>query len=427
MKKLLVCLGMVLTPLYNYGVTTNVVVKLEHQQQEKMKLLFGLLDSTASLENFASTVCTDLSCSKQKKSGFDCVVEKFEKVPSKNVLRQRAQDGYMMVVFLQKKSNHQLEWRIYDASQAQMYCGKRMKIDPTDEAMSAHMVADSIWELLTGQPGIFSSRIAYCCEKNEGSHKGSDIFVQTPYADKSVRVVKGGKLLAPRWNKNSQNPLILFSEVTPSNIRLLSSTLNGRKKIVSNFDGMTMLPSFSSNGQSVVYCATHQGTSQIYKCSIDEKTKKQVNQRITHNSGNNTSPNLRDNGDVIFCSDFETKTPQIYYWNAQEDKLERKTKSGYCSSPNFSEKTKKIGFHKLVGSTMQIFTYDIVTDEEKQITFTPGNKDECSFSPCGNYVAYSVEKGKSSRIAVYNMITNEETFITDEHRRCSYPSWSSKN
>ena len=185
-----------------------------------------------------------------------------------------------------------------------------------------------------------------------------------------------------------------------------------------------MLPSFSSDGQNVVYCATHQGTSQLYRCSMDKKNKRKVCERFTHNKGNNTSPNLRDNGDVIFCSDFETRTPQIYYLHHERTCLERLTQSGYCASPSFSEKNGKIAYHMLLGNSMQVFTYDLTTKEKKQITFTPDNKDECCWSPCGNYLAYSVENGKSSRIAIFNMITQEETFITDDKVRCSYPTWS---
>lgn len=52
----------------NHSETTNVVVHLENQQQEKMKLLFGLIDFPESLDELVSTLCADLSCSQQKKA-----------------------------------------------------------------------------------------------------------------------------------------------------------------------------------------------------------------------------------------------------------------------------------------------------------------------------------------------------------------------
>ncbi len=423
MKKLLFFLFFNLViPVYTSNVTTDVVVQLENQQQEKMKLLFGLIDFPESLDDFVSVAFNDLSCSKQKKSGFDCLLRKFHKVPSKSALKNLAQEGYMMVVFLQMKSNDTLEWRVYDSMQAQMYCGKRMHLDLSNIGKNGHLLADALWKLLTGQEGIFSSKIAYCCEKIEGSHKGSDLYIQTPFADDAYCLVKGGKLLAPRWNKSSKNPLLLFSEVTPSNVRLMSTNMQGKKKIVSNVNGITSLPSFSSNGQNVVYCATHQGTSQLYRCFIDKKNKKKVIERKTHNDGNNISPNVRDNGDIIFCSDAEKGVPYVYYWHDESNKLEQITPG---AAPNFSEKNGKVAYHRLVGTTIQIFGYDLAKKEDQQITFTPGNKDECCWSPCGNYLVYSIEQGKSCRIALYNMITKEETFLTDEKHRCSYPAWSS--
>lgn len=325
-----------------------------------------------------------------------------------------------MVIFLKKKSDL-LEWRVYDSMEAQMLCGKRMNIDDTDLKKSSHLLADSLWKIVTGQEGIFSSKIAYCCEKTEGSHKGSDLYVQTPYADDGYCLVKGGKFLAPRGNKNSKNPLILFSEVTPSDIRLMSTNMQGKKRIVSNFRGITGFPAFSNNGKNVVYCATHQGKSQLYRCFIDKNKKKAIERKVP-NDGNNTSPNVRDNGDIIFCSDFQKGIPHVYYWHAESNSVEQVTPA-YCYAPNFSEKNGKVAYHRLVGNTIQIFSNDLATKENKQITFTSGNKDECCWSPCGNYLAYSVEEGKSSRIALYNMVTQEQTFITDDAHRCSYPAW----
>ena len=231
MNKLLFFLFfMVVIPFSNYARATNVVVQLENQQQEKMKLLFGLINFPESLDDFVSVVLDDLSCAKQKKSGFSCALRKFDKIPSKMDLKQIAQEGYMMVVFLQKKSEDRVEWRMYDSLQAQMYCGKRISLDLSNIRVSGHRLSDALWKLLTGQEGIFSSKIAYCCEKIEGSHKGSDLYVQTPFVDDAYCLIKGGKILAPRWNKSSKNPLVLFSEVTPSNIRMMSTNMQGKKK-----------------------------------------------------------------------------------------------------------------------------------------------------------------------------------------------------
>lgn len=405
---------------------THVTVKLENQTQEKMKLLIGLVSPSDFLQSIAAIVKEDLTCSQQKLSGFNVTLQSFEKVPSKNSLKKLSQEGYNLVVFLQtSKQDTMIEWRLYDTMNCTMSSGKRLPIGVRNDINIAHALADQLWLLLTGQEGIFSTKLAYCVETTQAHHKGTDIYVATPYGNEAQQLIKGGKLLAPRWNHDFQKPLLLFSEVTPSNIRLMSSTLQGQRKMVANFDGLTMLPSFSSDGQKVVYCSSHQGSSQLYYCFIDRETKKRVTRRLT-NSGNNTSPTLRDNGDIIFCSDFETKLPQLYYLHAGTGTIERLSQSGYCASPHFCEKNGKVAYCKLINNVMQIFTYDLETKEHKQLTFTPGNKDECHWSPCGNYLAFSVDTAGTSRIALLNIISQEHILVTSEKQRCTYPCWSQK-
>jgi hypothetical protein len=347
----------------------KVTLQLDKQKQEKMKLLIGIINPSDTLNLLMEIVKKDLSCALQKLSGFNVTIQFFDKIPSKNALKKLSVDGFPIVIFIQEVAGGKaLEWRCYDSLHASMQKGKRMYLKNAILEIDAHKLADIFWNILTGQEGIFSTRIAYCVETMNNNHKGSDIYIKNPYNEMAQCLVHGGKLLAPRWNKSNDFPLLLYSEVTPSNIRLMSTTLQQKRKIVSNFDGLTMLPSFSSNDQKVVYCASYKGSSQIYICFIDTQKMKMVCKRITHNAGNNTSPTLLENGDIVFCSDFEAHAPQLYYLHASDGKLERLTQSGYCACPHFSEKNNKIAYCKLVGNTMQIFTYDLSTKQHKQVT-----------------------------------------------------------
>ena len=115
---------------------------------------------------------------------------------------------------------------------------------------------------------------------------------------------------------------------------------------------------------------------------------------------------------------------KIYYFTASTGKVERITNGGYCAAPGFSEKKQTVAYSKLVGNDMQLFLYTMATKQHTQLTFDKGTKEECSWSPCGNYLTYMVQEGAKSRIAILNMITQEQFFLTAEHELCSYPAWS---
>lgn len=408
------------------AVCHELTVKIDQQEQSKMPLLIGVVGQNAALMNVAKIIKTDLQRAQEKLTGFDVALEQFERVHSKSAIKQFCTQGYSLIVYLNILNDNTIEWRIYDAAQAAMLKGRRMiqQLSVGNAVWLAHAIADQIWLELTGNTGIFSTHIAYCKERVVKKKSFKDIFITDINGSDHRLLVKGGKLLAPRWNRDMQHPLLLYSECTPYNVRLMSANMQGKRSLVSNFDGLNMLPSFSSDGLKVVYCSSARGSSQVYVYDYDEAQHKGYFRNVTKNNGNNVSPTLLDNGDIIFCSDYQTGAPQIYYYTAATKDFTRLTAGGYCASPCYCDKNGKVAYCKLIGNTMQLFIYDLKTKEHIQITNDEGNKDECTWSPCGNYLAFSLEKDASSAIAVMNVYTKERFLLTGPDAQCSYPSWS---
>lgn len=427
--KIIVYVVLIVMHFLSYTLTAEhlsdkkIQLNIRNQEQEKMKLLLVVLNPNDRLLKIAETIHIDLSCAQQKLSGFAVEIQHLSAIPSKKNMKHFFAQGFNIVILLSETNNGAFEWRLYDSLQAIMQKGKRIPLQSTVEA-TAHTIADQIWKLLTGQESIFLTKIAYCKVVQKDKHTLKDIYIQGPLSNNATCFIKGGKLLAPRWNKDQWHPLILYSEVTPANIRLMSANIEGTRKIISNFDGLTMLASFSPDGRKVVYCASHKGTCQLYYYYVDSGAKKGVTKRLTYNKGNNTSPNLCANGDVIFCSDYETKSPQLYCLTPVTGEIKRLTQGGYCASPHYSDLKNSIVYSKLVDNYMQIFIYDIGKNEHIQLTFDKSNKDECCWSPCGNYLAFALKEEKTSRIAILNIMTKERFFLTSVQEKCSYPAWS---
>lgn len=412
MKKYYYCLLII---VYSLLGTQKLALRVEHAQQQKMKLLLCLIEPDKQLQELAVIVTQKLQCPLQKKTGFNVVCQVVP-TPNKHLFKTFFNQGFSLVIFLSKENAHEISWRVYEADSATMLAGKKIRL--TNHAGLA--IADDVWEVLTGQQGIFSSFIAYC-QVREKNFK--DLYVRRPFDDAQL-IVKGGKPLAPRWNNDVGNPMLLYSEATPSNVRLMSVLMNGKRKVISDFQGINMLPSFSPNGYQIVYCMTKNGKSQLYKYSYCPAAKQASLEQVIENNGHNISPNLLANGDIIFCSDFQTGNPQIYYYYAADKKIERITQGGYCTCPHYSEKTKQIVYGKSIKGVMQLFLYDMNNRKEQQLTFDLAQKDECCWSPCGNYIAYTYVRNNVSRIAVLNLITQEQFFITSPKDICSYPAWS---
>jgi TolB protein len=303
-----------------------------------------------------------------------------------------------------------------------MLLGKRFSFSRDNERFWAHIIADALWPALTGQPGIFSTKIAYC--KKVSNKKGADlkhVYMCDYDGSNEERIVETPTVnIAPRWNRDVKNPLIYYSAYTNDNVRLEAVNMNKQRKIVSSSDGITMVPSFSQDGKSVVYCASRgKGSCQLFV------VKEGKVRQLTNNTGNNVSPSLSRDGSLIyFCSDYETGLPQIYKYKLADNTIERITEGGYCASPACSMQHNKVAYAKIIDGIMQIMIYDPAKKSHTQVTFGPGNKEECSWSPCGTALVYGHEEGDKGMIVALNLQTNQHKTLTSARDICSYPCWS---
>ena len=397
----------------------------------KTPVFLGMVKPVAKeLREFCETVHGDLNKSGQ----LDVTVKKCKEPDRAKSMSSLAADGVFLAIFVSRdKDDRSFVWRLYDTSSETMISGKKVSFDGGGAVSDlAHKVAEDLFKELTGFEGCFTSKLAYCREVAPGRKKKRCVDTNICVSDhdgknEQVVVASNTSKLAPRWGTNPVKPMIFYSEHAPKNVRLMAVNLRtGRGGAVSNFDGLNMLPAFSCDGEDVVFCLSKDGSSQLYRYSFDSDRKKGLYKRITSNNGNNISPVLLDNGDIIFCSDFETQLPQIYRRYASDGRLERLTSGGYCVAPGYSKKRNEIAYSRSVRGVLQLFVYNPATDQHRQITFDVGSKDECSWSPCGNYLAFSVDNGNSGRIEIFNFFTNERQIISPRSKICRYPSWSPK-
>lgn len=417
----------------NLETENRLNVSIQTQSVEKMKLLIGVIEPTVQLMETSALLKQMLERSKATLSGFAIKIVSFEKQPTKKEMKKLFDDGYALSLFLSHNERAALiEWRIYDTHAATMIKGKRFVVKEYPKNIVAEHLADQVWPLLTGQPGFFSTRIAYCKEVRKNKKIQKSIYITAPYIDtgvvkQSFPLVQQGNVFAPRWNCDSNQPMILYSEITNCNVRLMGMSFEKKRKLITNLDGFTMGASFSPDGKKVAYCAcdgTIKGKSQIYVYEFDELQQRPVLHQITQNEGHNVSPNWCTNNDLVFCSDAGSKQPYICYYHADTKQIEKITIDGYCASPSYCAAHQKIVYSRACAGVMQLFVYDLKTKQHAQITFDAGDKEESCWSPCGNYVAFAYSNGASNRIAVHHLITSERIYLTDAREQCCYPAWS---
>lgn len=416
----------IITCLFSGVLSAEYTVNVQKTRSEKFPVLLAVVDAELlpvarqikkDCEFTGTIAMTIKECALPKTKKEVCVL--FEQ-------------NYQLVVYLYETKNKLgVKWRLYkrvaDDTAVALIKEQYHAKDGPEYLSLGHSIADALWPVLTGKPGFFSTKIAYCkavppIRKKGRQYKHIKHIYIVDFDGSNARLLVDTPTLniAPRWHKSSTCPLLFYSECRASNMALMKVNLRGEKSVVSNEDGLNMLPSFSPDGTGVAYNISRD----IYRQMLDPQTQKITKEKIISNKGNNVSPNLLDNGDIIYCSDEETKDPQIYYYHALTGKKERLTSEGYCTCPCYSSATKTIAYVRRVKGVAQLFVYNLDTKKHTQITFDQGHKEEPSFSPCGNYLVFSIEQGSKSRIAIMDLETKERRYITPEDVHATYPRWS---
>ena len=401
----------------------------ETVHRQAMPLLVGVMsDTDKKLEQVAQILAKNL-----ERSGQFIITVKNFKVPAKqSELGHLFDKNFPLTIFLEHADGDTaIAWRLYDVPDQRLVKGRKYVKRGTNLHGFADNITDELWPVLTSQASSFSSKLAYVKKKKMVDKKRKDRSVvciaNSDGSDEQILIPQLGTYVALYWHHDKYNPCLFCSEFTRYNVRLISANLQGKKQTVLNLKGTCVGISLAPESDKVVYCRS--GT--IWQYSYDKKNQLGTHTPLIANEGKNCSPTLLANGDIIFCSDSskvrkgaKTWGPKICYYKAHDGSVAVLTDSGYCVSPNYCAQSNKVAYSKKVEGVMQLCVYDMTRKKETQLTFDSGNKIDCCWSPCGNFIVYCYQKGPLSRIAVIHVAMKKVTFITPAHESCSCPAWS---
>jgi len=348
----------------------------------------------------------------------ECVVTiRYETTPiTKGLLEKMFVEGFPFVGFLALAADKQaLEGRLYASVDHDMLQGKKWAKRDSLAAWSAKISQD-MWLQLMGNPGSFISKIAYIQKtKGRSRHPITSLCI-IDWSTGNKEVIRTGNaiMIAPYFKPDGK--LLFFSEFTNRNVRLMVTNMQGKSWCVVDGDGTCVGLSFLPNLEDVIYGRS----GEIWQYHYDETKRQGVHSLLIKDQGECACPIQLRNGDIIYCA-----SGRIWLWSVSTKKAQTISGSGYCTGPAYHEPTGRVVYSQRINRTMQIFIYDMKSQQRTQLTFDAGDKIDPTISPCGVYVAYCLSKGTESHIAVLNTIWRTTERISPAQEHCSCPSWSS--
>ena len=268
-------------------------------------------------------------------------------------------------------------------------------VTPPQFRATAHKIADIIYEKLTGDPGIFSTRIAYVAKQGT---RYQLLVADADGADPQTVVTSSEPLLSPKWSPDGTR-LAYVSLENKKPVVYVQSLGTGVRKAVANFRGSNSSPAWSPDGRRLIVTLTKDGPSQLYLIDAEGGNPARL---LTSSSIDTEAAFTPDGGSLIFTSD-RGGTPQIYRASVGGGNVERLTYDGvYNVSPRPLPDGKGFAFVRRDGNRFQVATMDYATRQVQVLTEGPDDQSP-SVAPNGKMVIYASEGGRSGVLAAVSI------------------------
>jgi TolB protein len=243
-------------------------------------------------------------------------------------------------------------YRLWDTFAGQQLVGEQFFTDRNKWRRVAHIIADSIYERLTGEKGYFDTRIVYVDESGPKNQRVKRLAIMDQDGANQRHLTDGRSIvLTPRFSPSRQEITYMSYENGQPQVYLLQLE-TGQREIVANFPNMTFAPRFSPDGQKVIMSLLRDdGNSNIF--TLDLRSRNTT--RLTNSSSIDTSPSYAPDGSrIVFTSDRGGRA-QIYVMGADGGNPQRISfGDGAYSTPVWSPRGDLIAFTKQSGSEFQI-------------------------------------------------------------------------
>ncbi|MFJ6328074.1 MULTISPECIES: Tol-Pal system beta propeller repeat protein TolB [unclassified Rhizobium] len=313
------------------------------------------------------------------------------------------------------------EFRLWDTFGNSQMIGQQFYAQPDNWRRVAHIIADAIYQKITGEKGYFDTRVVFVAESGPKTARKTQLGLMDQDGA-NVRMLTDGSdlVLTPRFSPNRQEVTYMsFANQQPRVYLLQLQT--GQRELVGNFPGMTFSPRFSPDGQRVIMSLQQEGNANIYTMDLRSRTTT----RLTSTAAIDTSPSYSPDGtQIAFTSDRGGK-PQIYVMGADGSNQRRVSfGDGSYSTPVWSPRGDLIAFTKQSGGSFSIGV--MKTDGSGERLLTTGFHNEGpTWAPNGRVIMFYRQPAGSGGPQLYSIdLTgyNEQKIPTPGF--ASDPAWS---
>lgn len=269
---------------------------------------------------------------------------------------------------------------------------------PVDNARSlAHHISDKVYEALTGEPGVFSTRLAYVTLEVRGDDRIYKLQVSDMDGQRSrVRLESREPILSPDWSPDGKSLAYVSFESGKPQI-YIHELASGKRTAVASYPGMNSAPSWSPDGRSLLATLSRDGNAEIYRIDIASRRL----ERLTNHWAIDTEASWTPDGEgMVFTSD-RSGGPQVYIQESLRGGEPRRLTFGgrYNARPRLSGDGRFVYYVHQRDGGFHIARTDRESGDETVLTRT-GHDESPSLAPNDRLLIYATRQRGQSVLSV---------------------------
>ena len=274
-----------------------------------------------------------------------------------------------------------VRFKLWDVVKGAEMGGQASAVVAADLRLAAHRIADFVYEKLTGEKGIFATRMAYVTKG------GGRFTLRVADADgESAQVALNSPepIISPAWSPDGRELAYVLFESQKA-VVYAQDVLSGRRRPIANFRGSNSAPAWSLDGTQLAVTLSRDGGSQIFMLGRNGENAK----RLTSSPAIDTEPVFAADGRLYFVSD-RGGSPQVYRMPAGGGAAERVTFVGaYNISPSISPDGRYLAYISQQGNAFRLQLLDLIAGGAPRSLTDTSDDESPSFAPNGKLLVYA--------------------------------------